>query len=532
MPASRPARCPSSRMLGLVLLLASSLALALGACGGGGGGSSTSTPVITITVQPTALTAQAGGATFSVLASVTPAGTLAYQWEKQEAGTTVWTAVATGGTSALLALTGLVHATDDGDSYRVVVSATGAASVTSAECLLTVPTWAQLGLDIDGESAGDQSGWTTSLSDDGLVVAIGAPENDAVNPSAGHVRVWAFDTGTATWVQRGADIDGTGLTAGAGFGFSVALSANGQVLVAGAPGADTPGNSQGLARVYAWNGTAWVQRGSDLAGDATGDRFGTQVSISDDGAVVAVGAIYNQDGGSNAGRVRVYAWDGSNHVQRGVGFAGNAFEEVGWSSSLNSDGTVLAYGAKRSTAGHAVVYVWDGVTWIQRGGSAIVGEAAGDQSGAAVSLSSDGTMLAIAAPGNDATGTRSGQVRVYTWNGTAWFQVGADLDGEAAGDADLDEMSVSLSNNGTAVAIGWPENDGGGTSAGTVRVYDWDGTAWVLRFADLDGEAADDRSGGAVSISGDGRTVARGAIQNDNSGGTNAGHVRVCQTTP
>lgn len=158
MPASRPARCLSSRMLGLVLLLASSLALALGACGGGGGGSSTSTPVITITVQPTALTAQAGGATFSVAASVTPAGTLAYQWEKQEAGTTVWTAVATGGTSALLALTGLVHATDDGDSYRVVVSATGAASVTSAECLLTVPTWAQLGLDIDGESAGDQSG--------------------------------------------------------------------------------------------------------------------------------------------------------------------------------------------------------------------------------------------------------------------------------------------------------------------------------------------------------------------------------------
>ena len=35
-------------------------------------------------------------------------------------------------------------------------------------------TWTQLGQDIDGEAAGDYSGFSVSLSSDGRIVAIGA----------------------------------------------------------------------------------------------------------------------------------------------------------------------------------------------------------------------------------------------------------------------------------------------------------------------------------------------------------------------
>jgi hypothetical protein len=46
-----------------------------------------------------------------------------------------------------------------------------------------------------------------ALSDDGLIVAIGAFSNDGINGTdSGHVRVYRFD-GNA-WTQRGADIDG------------------------------------------------------------------------------------------------------------------------------------------------------------------------------------------------------------------------------------------------------------------------------------------------------------------------------------
>ena len=102
-------------------------------------------------------------------------------------------------------------------------------------------------------------------------------------------------------------------------------------------------------------------------------------------------------------------------------------------------------------------------------GSDIDGAAANDYSGKSLSLSSDGTILAIGADGNDGNGNQAGHVRVYEWDGSAWVQRGNDIDGEAAGDNSGN--SVSLSSDGTIVAIGAQNNDGNGTSAGHVRVY-------------------------------------------------------------
>ena len=63
--------------------------------------------------------------------------------------------------------------------------------------------------------------------------------------------------------------------------------------------------------------------------------------------------------------------------------------------------------------------------------------------------------MAIGAPYNDgANGSDSGHVRVYDWNGTAWVKVGTDIDGEAADDYSGD--SVALSSDGTRVATGLP----------------------------------------------------------------------------
>ncbi|MGB1682078.1 MAG: hypothetical protein ACPHFO_07040, partial [Acidimicrobiales bacterium] len=138
-------------------------------------------------------------------------------------------------------------------------------------------------------------------------------------------------------------------------------------------------------------------------------------------------------------------------------------------------------------------------TTINQIGSDIDGEAAGDNSGHSVSLSSDGTVVAIGAHLNDGNGADAGHVRVYEWNENAWQQKGADIDGEAEGDES--GRSVSLSSDGTKVAIGAPYNNGAGISAGHVRVYEWTGTAWVQTGADIDGEAKGDRSGQRISLS-------------------------------
>ena len=162
--------------------------------------------------------------------------------------------------------------------------------------------------------------------------------------------------------------------------------------------------------------------------------------------------------------------------------------------------------------------------FISQLGADIDGEAAADAFGSAVALSSDGSRVAIGAYLNDGIGDKAGQVRIYDYNGSSWTQVGLDIDGEAAGDAS--GWSVALSSDGSRVAIGARANDGNGTDAGHVRIYDYNGSSWTQVGVDIDGEAAEDRFGFSVALSRDGSRVANGAVWNDGNG-SNAGHVRI-----
>jgi tRNA A-37 threonylcarbamoyl transferase component Bud32 len=256
------------------------------------------------------------------------------------------------------------------------------------------------------------------------------------------------------------------------------MSADGTRVAIGATGNDGTGLDAGHVRVYAESGGTWTQVGADIDGEAAGDRFGYSLSMSADGTRAAIGARYNDGTGLDAGHVRVYAESGG--------------------------------------------------TWTQVGAD-IDGEATGDKSGRSVSMSADGKRVAIGATGNDGNGSvgslDAGHVRVYAESGGTWTQVGADIDGEAAGDKS--GKSVSMSANGTRVAIGAIGNDGTGSDAGHVRVYAESGGTWTQVGTDIDGEAAGDRFGQSVSMSADGTHVAIGAPGN---GGT--GNVRVYVTPP
>ena len=181
-------------------------------------------------------------------------------------------------------------------------------------------------------------------------------------------------------------------------------------------------------------------------------------------------------------------------TQLGADIDGEAAGDGSCCVSLSSTGNRLAIGAPLNdgngdSSGHARVYQWSGTAWTQLGDD-IDGEAPGDLT-AWVSLSSDGNRLAIGASGNDGNGPGSGHVRVYEWSGTEWIQLGADIDGEAAGDRS--GWKMSLSSNGDRLVIGARENDGNGDDTGHVRVYQWSGTEWTQLGADIDGEAAGDK---------------------------------------
>ncbi|TXD83270.1 DUF4347 domain-containing protein [Subsaximicrobium wynnwilliamsii] len=394
---------------------------------------------------------------------------------------------------------------------------------------LTGITASQLGQDIDGEALGDGSGASVSMSADGTTVAIGASANDVNGSNSGHVRAYHLSGGT--WNQRGQDIDGE--AAFDSSGFSVSMSADGNTVAIGAIGTDGNGSNSGHVRLYDWSGTAWIQRGLDIDGEAAGDSSGFSVSMTSDGNTLAIGAR-NNDGNTgidtdNRGHVRIYDWAGGSWNQRGLDIDGEAAgDESGWSVSMSVDGNTVAIGAtdndsNGSKSGHVRIYDWSGTAWTQRGLD-IDGENSNDESGWSVSISADGNTVAIGAIDNDGGGGSSGHVRVYEWSGTAWTQRGLDIDGED--NDDESGYSVSMSADGNTVATGAHRNDGNAFRAGHVRVYDWSGGSWTQRGLDIDGEAFGDYSGRSVSMSADGNTVAIGAPSNDGNG-TSSGHVRV-----
>ena len=384
--------------------------------------------------------------------------------------------------------------------------------------------WIQKGADIDGEEAQEYSGRSVSMSSDGNTLAVGAPYNDGIASNSGHVRIYEWSG--AAWTQKGADIDGE--AADDISGWSLSLSSDGNTVAIGAEENDGSATSAGHVRVYEWSGTAWTQKGADIDGEAAFDFSSRSVSMSADGNTLAIGASGNDGTATWAGHARVYEWSGTAWTQKGADIDGEAAnDQSGHSVSMSSDGNTVAIGAPYNdgaagNAGHVRVYEWSGTAWTQKGAD-INGEATNDQSGSSVSLSSDGNTVAIGAPFNGGAGAEAGQTRVYQWSGTSWAQKGTDIDGETADDQS--GYAVSISSDGNTVAIGAPYSDETATDAGHVRVYKWSGSAWAQKGADIDGEGADDQSGYAVTISSDGHSVAIGAIYNDGTG-IWAGHVR------
>jgi len=364
-------------------------------------------------------------------------------------------------------------------------------------------------------------------------LAIGGDLNDENGSDSGHVRVYKRDeTQSLGWIQLGNDIDGT--AAGDQLGKSVSLSDDGKILAIGSAGT----TSAGYVSVYEFDGASWTKLGQNIVranpNNVGGSTGPLDTSLSSNGKTVAIGDSYYNGDGIYRGQARVYNYNGSSWVQLGGDFDGeNNDEFLGTSVSLSSDGTIVAIGAvdngQRLWTGHVRVYKRDetqSLGWIQLGND-IDGDLACDylsQGNFALTLSSDGRTVAAGAPYGDGNGSSSGYVRVYQLNDndSDWVKIGGDIDGEAAGDRS--GFSVSLSADGKTIAT-----SGLGFS-GYVRVYGYNGSGWVQLGENIDGEAANDLSGYSVSMSDDGKTVAIGAIFNDDNG-EDSGHVRVYQAT-
>jgi hypothetical protein len=382
-------------------------------------------------------------------------------------------------------------------------------------------------------------GYGLALSNDGLVLATGAP-----NANGGHVIVWQRDSDDNVWHER---YELYGENNGDQFGSAVALSADGAMLVVGEYGFD---QSQGRVRAFLWDETAYVPRGTPrvhtVAGVDKWEQFGTSVALSNDGLVFAATADYGSHAtGTMTGFVRVFAWNDGNGdwEQRGQLNGINPHDYFGRGLALSADGSVIAVGASgydhmgEVSTGYLSVRSWDDSTY-QPMGDPVYGIDMVDGLGGRVSLSADGLVVVANAKSADVGGYNaapnddSGYARVFAYSGGQWESRGDRIYGTNPSDY---TSSVALNADGSVLAIGSIRHDGVGQgkhdNRGHARAFAWTGTGWDLvgDLEDMVGEAASDELGFHVALSGDSTVLAVGAPKNNGNDGalSDSGHVRV-----
>ena len=223
--------------------------------------------------------------------------------------------------------------------------------------------WTQQGAKLVGAGAGGNSrqGWSVSISGDGNMALVGGQDDGG---GIGAAWVWARSGGV--WTQQGQKLIGSGFTIGPHFGRSVSLSGDGNTAMVGGPFDGTGNGHQGAAWVWTRNGGIWTQQGSKLVGSgAVGLGLqGWSVSLSADGNIAVVGGyLDNNNGqpGNGIGAAWVFARSGGVWTQQGsklVGSGAVGTAEQGTSVSLSADGNTAIVGGDldNNNAGAAWVF--------------------------------------------------------------------------------------------------------------------------------------------------------------------------------
>jgi len=383
---------------------------------------------------------------------------------------------------------------------------------------------------------GAEFGHYVALSADGNTLAVSAyweasnatgingNQKDESIPQAGAVYVFTRQ-GTA-WRQQAyvkASNTGEAGTAdsfgeGDQFGFSLALSSDGNTMAVGALTEDSAATgingdqknnaAQAAGAVYVFTrmGTLWSQQAyvKPSTIDA-GDFFGYAVSLNADGSVLAVGA-FDEDGSgrginptidnraAGSGAAYVFTRTGTSWAQQAYIKASNSEpqDSFGVHVALSDEGTTLLVGSLDEdckatgvnargcdndwnddvSMGAAYVYVRNGGTWSEQAFLKPSNTGPNDWFGARVALSGDGNTAAISATNedsgakgingrqNDESADEAGAVYLFTRAGTTWQQR-AYIKGSNTKAFDEFGSSVALDRTGATLVASAKGEDGG-----------------------------------------------------------------------
>jgi uncharacterized repeat protein (TIGR01451 family) len=318
--------------------------------------------------------------------------------------------------------------------------------------------------------ASDFFGWSVSVSGDTAVVGAYLDEVPA-GQNAGSAYI--FVRSGTVWTEQQKLVPSGG-AAGDDFGWSVSVS--GDTAVVGAYLDDIPGQQDaGSAYVFVRSGTVWTEQQKLLASDAVGgDWFGHAVSISGDTLLVGA-ARGDVGGGLDTGAAYVFVRSGTvwTEQQKLVAPDAAAFDLLGFSASISGD--TAATGAPfddtpgSANTGSAYVFVRSGATWTLQQKLVPPDLGPDDRFGQSMAISAD--TVVVGAPEDDnANGSTAGSAYVFVRSGATWTQQQKLL---ASDGATNEQFGYSVTLSGDTLAVGAP-----GDNPSSVYILTRTGTIW------------------------------------------------------
>ena len=309
-----------------------------------------------------------------------------------------------------------------------------------------------------GENGAGSFGTSVALSASGEYALAGG-KGDSKEVGA----AWVFLRSGTTWAQQGEKLtgkeeagEGEVKPGKGGFGFSVALSSEGNTALIGG---HRYLNGSGAAWVFTRSGTTWTQQAKLTAnsGEESGaGEFGDAVALSSNGNTALIGGYRDAEG---AGAAWVFTRSGTTWTQQGGKLTGSGETgagEFGDSVALSSNGNTALIGGYRDAAGAGAAWVFTRASekWTQQGEKLTGGgETGAGEFGTSVALSSEGNTALIGGPTDNAG---VGAAWAFTRASEKWTQQGEKLTG--AGETGAGEFgdSVALSSEGNTALIGGP----------------------------------------------------------------------------
>ena len=348
---------------------------------------------------------------------------------------------------------------------------------------------------------GDLFGESTATSSNGAVTAVGSPEHN----SAG--AVYVFNTRTGKKFSQTAELTPSKPQADEQFGMTVAMSGNGQTLVASAPGAAGPGVSDaGALFVFTEKAGKWTQI-TKLAVAGTSE-LGESLAISANGSTIVAGSpLSNNDNGE----AFVFTKSGSTYVRtqkltetKPSGTPFPAF--LGDNTAISSTGSTIAFAEPNVGVTDVFTKSTGAKTWKQtaqlHGGSD------------SVAVSSNGSIVAAGQPGLN---NLNGEVLVFTKSGSTFKLASTVLPPKNTAHAAFGAgATISMSASGSTIAFGAPTATAGSAfESGEVFVATETKGKWAVTSTGTERHPVsdDDLGGGdqSVSVAGNDSAIVAGA---------------------